>query len=81
MLRREPVLGPTLIVVRTSHTQLLLPTALGSRRTASLITACVGEPGDVVQIREVEVSPDPPQIGQVLTINVGGDVKELIDVG
>jgi hypothetical protein len=39
-----------------------------------------GEPTDVIQIKSLRISPDPPVPGKNLTIYAAGTVKDLIDV-
>ncbi len=39
-----------------------------------------GSVSDPLEIKHIEVSPDPPQRGQDLTVKVIGNVKEVIDV-
>ncbi|THG95637.1 hypothetical protein EW026_g6054 [Hermanssonia centrifuga] len=40
-----------------------------------------GSVSDPLEIKHIEVSPDPPQRGQDLTVKVIGNVKEVIDDG
>jgi hypothetical protein len=40
----------------------------------------IGEPSDAVEIKSLEVDPDPPKPGHKLTIYASGTVKETIDV-
>jgi hypothetical protein len=40
-----------------------------------------GNPSDVIQLKSLTVSPDPPQPGQDLTINASGYVSETIQEG
>ncbi|KAM0786754.1 Phosphatidylglycerol/phosphatidylinositol transfer protein [Microbotryomycetes sp. NB124-2] len=40
-----------------------------------------GEPTDVIQIKDVRISPDPPKPGKNLTVYASGTVNELIDQG
>ncbi|KAK4057539.1 hypothetical protein OIO90_001608 [Microbotryomycetes sp. JL221] len=40
-----------------------------------------GEPTDVIQIKDVRISPDPPKPGKNLTVYASGTVNSLIDQG
>jgi hypothetical protein len=39
-----------------------------------------GGPADVIRIKSLTVSPDPPQPGQNLTVNVSAYVTQVIEV-
>ncbi|KAK6969196.1 ML domain-containing protein [Favolaschia claudopus] len=40
-----------------------------------------GEPTDIIQLRSLKVTPDPPQPGKNLTITVEGEARETIEEG
>jgi len=40
-----------------------------------------GSPDDLVEVTSLEVSPDPPEPGKNLTVNVKGTVKQQIEEG
>jgi hypothetical protein len=40
----------------------------------------IGEPSDVVQIKSLKVSPDPPKPGEDLTVTVVGVANQQIKV-
>jgi len=40
-----------------------------------------GTPDDIVEVTSLEVSPDPPEPGKNLTVNVQGTVKQQIEDG
>ena len=48
---------------------------LNSRTYASL-----GVPTDAIQLKSIEVSPDPPKPGEQLTVTVNAEVQEQIEV-
>ena len=41
----------------------------------------LGRPSDPVQIKSIEVLPDPPKPGENLTVIVNGTVSETLEVG
>lgn len=45
------------------------------------ILTTAGLPTDVIQLKSIEVSPDPPVPGKELTITAQGTVTRTIDVG
>ncbi|KAJ7635262.1 MD-2-related lipid-recognition domain-containing protein, partial [Roridomyces roridus] len=44
-------------------------------------TDCAGADLDAVQIQSISVSPDPPKIGEKLTVIIDAEVKEVIEEG
>ena len=48
---------------------------MNSRTYASL-----GVPTDAIQLKSIEVSPDPPKPGEQLTVTVNAEVQEQIEV-
>ncbi|KAI9105697.1 ML domain-containing protein [Phlyctochytrium arcticum] len=46
----------------------------------SSVSDC-GAPDDVFHLESITVTPDPPQRGQLLTVDVKGHLDEAIDVG
>ncbi|KAK7007794.1 ML domain-containing protein [Favolaschia claudopus] len=40
-----------------------------------------GEPTDLIQLKSLQVTPDPPQPGKSLTITVEGEARETIEDG
>ena len=53
---------------------------LANSSTFLAILFNTGLPDDIVQIKSIEVSPDPPQPGQNLTVKVNGYTSEPIVV-
>lgn len=46
----------------------------------SLLTACSGYPEDPVKINSIKITPDPPQIGENMTVTVEVTAREKIEV-
>lgn len=40
----------------------------------------VGDPSDIVTIKSLDISPDPPKPGQQLTVTVNAYTSEIIEV-
>ena len=41
----------------------------------------LGSPEDIVKIKSLTVSPDPPKPGENLTVNVSAYVTRVVEVG
>lgn len=66
-----------------------MPTTNGAGRVAVgfLVTSSPvslnsypGQPSDAIQIKEITISPDPPQPGKDMTVKVNGEAQSVIEV-